>query len=88
MQSLVVLVVLVSTLVAAALARATPAAMCVAETADDVKETWPISGYIAVTPPVSGTGYDIDAAWQSAHGFNSTMVCGTQHRLSVHCSPL
>lgn len=71
MQSLLVVL---TTLSAAALAApSTAAATCVTSAPNSTETSWPL-GYAAVSPPVSGSGYDVDAAFQAEYGFNSTMV--------------
>lgn len=49
-------------------------ATCVSSAANSTETSWSMD-YAAVEAPVSGTGYDIDADFQTAYGFNSTMVC-------------
>lgn len=54
-------------------ATASSAATCVTSAANSTATSWAMN-YASVEPPVSGTGYDIEAAFQEAYGFNSTMV--------------
>lgn len=54
-------------------ATASSAATCVTSAANSTATSWAMD-YAAVEPPVSGAGYDIDAAFQAAYAFNSTMV--------------
>lgn len=61
-----------TTLVAAA--SAAPAT-CVASAAASTATSFSMTDYTAATAPVSGTGYDIDAAFQAEYGYNNTMVC-------------
>lgn len=68
------LLVVLATLSAAAFAApSTPTATCVTSAANSTETSWAM-GYAAVSPPVSGSGYDIDAAFQASYGFNTTMV--------------
>lgn len=62
-----------SNLVAAA--SAVPATCVASAAASTATTSFSMTDYAAATAPVSGTGYDIDAAFQAAYGFNSTMVC-------------
>lgn len=77
-------VLTLATLVAAV--SATPAT-CVASAATSTSTSLSMNDYTAVTAPVTGTGYDIDAAFQAAYGFNSTMVRLSSLRASYE-SPL
>lgn len=48
-------------------------AACVSTTAAASTATWAID-YTAAEAPTTGTGYDIDSAFEAAYAFNSTMV--------------
>ncbi|KAJ4388818.1 hypothetical protein N0V93_006278 [Gnomoniopsis smithogilvyi] len=54
-------------------------ATCVASAAASTSTSLSMTDYTAATAPVTGTGYDIDAAFQTAYGFNSTMSISTTH---------
>ncbi|KAJ4423539.1 hypothetical protein N0V82_001864 [Gnomoniopsis sp. IMI 355080] len=69
-------ILLLTTLAAAV--SATPAT-CVASAAASTSTSLSMADYTAVTAPVTGTGYDIDAAFQAAYGFNSTMSISMTH---------
>lgn len=77
MQSILALLTTLSAAVAVVSAASSieeSSATCVTSSAASTATSWTLD-YAEVTAPVTGTGYDIDAAFQTAYGFNSTMVC-------------